>query len=244
MSIPVNPNTPRNSLFTRQFYLDQTKKTASPTGSNVNVSDPPSNFMIRGQIPTGSANLYIKPYEPVVISGEHWVDIDGTTDHTQMKAVRCYHILETGITLKSWGIAIDPITDKSAGRILIAGVSWLDTSSILTLIPGATHLNIIENALVQGYNGRACILQVMKQPHCLVELSNHRTILRGRTKGTALLTGVEGEVWYSRPISSGWEVTSITINAWTDQGSISANTEIMLFPIEGRYYAIKLCVST
>ena len=56
-----------------------------------------------------------------------------------------------------------------------------------------------------------------------------------------MTTGGEREVWYRRPISTGWEVTDITIKAWTDVSDIPANTLIRLDPVEGRYVAVKLC---
>lgn len=241
MSTPVNPHTPRNQVFTRKFYLDQTKKKATVTGINEVDSTDPSIF--RCQLASGVTNKFINRYQPVIFAGTHWNTINTTTDHTQNSVIKGYHILETGISPRSWGVALDPITDTIAGRVRISGVTWLDTSSISTLIPGATHLNVIENALVQGYNGRACILQEMKKPHCLIELSNHRTILYGKTTSSGLTVGAEGEVYYSRKISTGWQVTSIRIKAWTTLADIDPNTEIVLLPIEGCYLAIALCDS-
>jgi hypothetical protein len=242
MSIPVQPNTLRKDVFTRRFYLEQTKKVPGRTGIEDKVSDPPSNFMILGQMPEGVENELIKPYEPVIISGEHWITIDDESNHINSNCVRVYHISEPDIVMKTWGVAMEAITPENAGRILIAGVTWLDTSSITDdLNMETTHLNIIEGELVQGYNGRASILQEMKKPHCLIELSDRRSSLMGRTGDIGIAEGAEGTAFYRRPSGSGWTVTDIEIKAWTDGPDIPPNTNILLVPVEGRFLALEIC---
>ena len=239
-----NPGDSRKSFFGLDLARELTKKkTQTP---ELGISAEASNYnIIYGQIPDSATVDSILPYEATLVTGESWWAPESTnyTHLSRNRTVKCFRFNEVvaGPTLREWGIALDPISKTQAGRILMNGVEWLDTTSLGTLVPTATHINIVNNALVQGYNGRACVLQTPTKPHCLVDLSGHRGTLMGKTKTAGLAPGVEGIVWYRKPSATGWTVTTIEIAAWTDVSAILGDKLVRLDPIEGRYVAVELC---
>jgi len=240
-----NPGDKKNDFINRRLIKEVTKSTReqSPTPP----PESPDYSYVLGQIPAGSSYTYLEKYDPVMLDGTYyWTPDTGDASlaHLNSRVVKCYSIAESTPKLRQWGIALDCITDTAAGRILLTGVCWLATPDSI-YSANATHINVIENLLVPGYNGRASILQRMSKPHTLVHLTERITPLRGKTKSGGLTAGTEGMVYYSRPTASpAWTVTTKEIPAWCDQGNIAGDKEIILFPIEGRWYAMELCPGT
>lgn len=236
-----NPGDSRRSFFGLELARQLTKRKA--VSQQLKVSAPLHKYNeVLAQIPEGSDETSILPYEPILLSGEYYIPPDDVDfNHLSSNIINGYHIEEPDIIMKQWGIAIDNITTAQAGRVLLSGVSWLNTESMSITPDTYTHINILDNQLVPGYNGRATILQIASRPHCLVELADRRSTLIGKTGIAGLDSGAEGTVTYYKPGIAGWDVTDIQIPAWTLPPNIDPDKWCILLPVEGRFFALELC---
>jgi hypothetical protein len=232
---PFRPSASRERQITQ--VLQQRRQAAAGAQGQQFVQQDYS--FIYARIPASATVATIKPFEAVYFDGADPVTPNaGTNIHLAQRIANGYHYTEPSETFRQWGIALDTITKTDAGRVLVSGVSWLDTTSVSPLESDATHFNLIDGQLVCGYNGRATILQVPTQPHCLVELAERRSILLGKTKEEGLDPDVEGEVFYVAQSATGWEDTTITLKAWPANRRILKERLVVLLPTEGKYIAI------
>lgn len=232
---PFRPSASRERQITQVL---QKSRQASSGAQAYEVIQQEYSFTY-AQIPSSASVATIKPFEAVYLDGAAPVAPNSSTFvHLAQRIVNCFHRSETSTTFRQWGIALDTITKDNPGRVLLSGVSWLDTASVSPLESDATHFNLIDNNLVCGYNGRAAILHTPTQPHCLVELSLRRSVLMGKTKTGGLEKDVEGEVFYVTQNPSGWSETAIEIKAWPAKEKIQEDRFVLLLPTEGKYIAI------
>jgi hypothetical protein len=232
---PFRPSASRERQITQVL---QKSRQASSGAQGYEVIQQEYSFTY-AQIPSSASVATIKPFEAVYLDGAAPVAPSSSTFvHLAQRIVNCFHRSETSTTFRQWGIALDTITKDNPGRVLLSGVSWLDTASVSPLESDATHFNLIDNSLVCGYNGRAAILHTPTQPHCLVELSDRRSVLMGKTKTGGLEKDVEGEVFYVTQNPSGWSETAIEIKAWPAKEKIQEDRFVLLLPTEGKYIAI------
>lgn len=232
---PFRPSASREREITQA--LQQARQTTS--GVQPKQFTAPEYAFVYARIPEAASVATIAPFQAVYFDGPDPVAPNGTTNaHLGQRIANCFHFTEAANTFKQWGIALDTITKTDVGRVLVAGVSWLDTSTISPLVSDATHINLIDQELVCGYNGRATILQDPTQPHCLVELAERRSVLLGKTKTAGLNPDVVGEVFYVAQSATGWAVTTITLPAWPVKTRIPKDRLVVLLPVEGKYIAV------
>lgn len=164
---PFRPSASRERQITQ--VLQKSRQSSSGVQGHQFVS--PDYSFVYARIPSSATIATIKPYEAVFFNGPNPVTPEPTNNiHLAQRIANCYRYNETADTFRQWGIALDTITKTDAGRVLMSGVSWLDTTSVSPLISTATHFDLIDGELVSAYNGRATILQAPTQPHCLVEI--------------------------------------------------------------------------
>lgn len=164
---PFRPSASRERQIT-QVLQKSRQASAGVRGNQFGESD---YSYVYARIPTSATIATIKPFEAVFFNGPDPVTPEATNNiHLTQRIASCLRYNETADTYRQWGISLDTITKTDVGRVLMSGVSWLDTTSLGSLDSDATHFDLIDGALVCGYNGRATILQAPTQPHCLVEL--------------------------------------------------------------------------
>jgi hypothetical protein len=58
----------------------------------------------------------------------------------------------------------------------------------------------------------------------------------------AIVAGSAGTATLKHPLTSGWAASAHTVPAWTDGGTIDSGSLVELSPVDGRHFAIKLCL--
>ncbi len=169
---------------------------------------------VYARIPASATIDTIKPFEAVFFNGPDPVTPEATNNiHLTQRIASCLRYNETAATYRLWGIALDTITKTDVGRVLVSGVSWLDTTSVSPLESTATHFDLIDGELVSGYDGRATILQAPTQPHCLVEIGppSRQSVIGVTSSSVPAATYAAGE------ITPG--VGTMTVYAWNTAGT-------------------------
>jgi hypothetical protein len=174
--MPIRPETqgqPFRPSASRERQITQVlqKSRQASAGVRANQFGESDYSYVYARIPASATIDTIKPFEAAFFNGPDPVTPEATDNiHLTQRIASCLRYNETADSYRQWGIALDTITKDDVGRVLVSGVSWLDTTSVSSLDSNATHFDLINGVLVGGYNGRATILQTPTQPHCLVDL--------------------------------------------------------------------------
>ena len=204
-------------------------------GENYNV--------VLGQLAAESGVSSVAPYEPVLIKGTSWVEANNDNTHLSSKTVKCYGFTENYIP-HTWGIAQEFITQTQPGRVLLSGVSWLNTTSITTLPEDTTHIHLSEGALFVGQAGRAIVLNKAMKPHTLVYLADSSPSMIGRALEDILPNGSLYDVrLYKATTNNPTESSVHTVKVFTLNGTIEEDSIVLVVPVENRLFAILLCES-
>jgi len=245
--MPIREAVTSNLINTLTKTKSPTQKVEYPTDGTTNRTE------VIAQLWQGQASHRIEAYqaillyEPYYILDQNAVNLANRvpTEHT----IKGDRLLDFDPAkhgwLASWGIAQEAITATRAGRVLIAGTSWLKKEGSPPSANVSTYrgIDIVNGTMTYDLFGRAEVIGTIgpsNQTHCLVNLSRRiRTSIRGKTI-SSIPANSSGAFYLKTPNATSWVDTTVQLIGFNPHPTqaIGENKEIVANEVDGRWVII------
>lgn len=251
---PVRAGMPIREAVTSSL-INTLTKTKSPTQKVEYLTDSTTNRTeVIAQLWQGQATHRVEAYQAILLYEPYYIlDQNATnlpnrvpTEHT-IKGDRLidFDPAKHG-WLASWGIAQEAITATRAGRVLIAGTSWLKKEGSPPSANVSTYrgIDIVNGTMTYDLFGRAEVIGTIgptNQTHCLVNLSRRiRTSIRGVTLSGGISANSSGLFFLKTPTNAGWTTSTIQLTGYNPHPTkaLLGNKDIVATEVDGRWVII------
>lgn len=237
-----NPGESKSAYFNRDFVNSLIKpESRLPPGNSVSMVE---GYHYIDTMLGDDATVDVKPYEIVKFHGSPFIPCNTDATKIEIVTAKGYHFSEANKYSLNWGIAQDFITKTQSAKVLLSGVSWVNTETLTlpTANPFHQYIELFDDTPLFCLNGRGTIINEPQTPYSICHLSQRIQPLLGKTTSSGLIAGTPGTA-YLKEATTLYGLTTGTrqIPCWTDIGDIAPNTDIHLIPTNGIWYAISIC---
>lgn len=155
--------------FTADFINQLKRDNLPPEPLTVPVRDRYDTLL--GQIdPANTSFVRINTFEAALVEEPFIPQNADTSKHLHTTGCKVHSITDWS-KYRAWGIALEPINQFKAGRVLMNGIGWLDITSMSETTTEHTHIDIRDDKLILQNSG-PCRIISFKKPHALVVMNN------------------------------------------------------------------------